>query len=402
LYCKLPLIALFMSLFYSTSAQAQEASSPIDRLHAITGAIDDAQRAAAAAFASHPDGEDPNVIRANDLYRQRLSAAYAPVFEIAKADPKSKAGFEALEWLLLQAPTVYGQPGGMPALEMMKEFHAENPKVGKAIARVGYYPPLGLPAETPKQRRQAAYVPALELLQAVAQRNPDRTARGQAVLALARQDKRAFDWSPFADSADPNPLVERAIQSFETVVREYGDCANLRTASTLPPAATLGAEAEAELFELRSLRIGSMAPDIIGDDLNAKPLKLSEYRGKVVLLVFWASWCGPCMAAVPHEREVAAHFKGRPFVLIGVNGDESREVALNVAAKNQISWRSFWNGEKGSGGPIATAWNVRGWPTVYAIDARGVIRHKDLYDKAMDEPLEKLVREAEAAMNKGG
>jgi thiol-disulfide isomerase/thioredoxin len=131
--------------------------------------------------------------------------------------------------------------------------------------------------------------------------------------------------------------------------------------------------------------------------LDGAPLKLGNYRGKIVLLVFWASWCGPCMAAVPHERELANLFKDRPFVVIGVNGDESRQSALKAVAREQIPWRSFWNGDKGSGGPIATAWNVRGWPTTYLIDATGVIRHKDLYDKALDESVEKLVKQFEAA-----
>ena len=54
--------------------------------------------------------------------------------------------------------------------------------------------------------------------------------------------------------------------------------------------------------------------------------------GKVVVLVFWGSWCGPCMAAVPHERQLVERFKGRPFVVVGVNSDEDREKALRVVA----------------------------------------------------------------------
>jgi thiol-disulfide isomerase/thioredoxin len=56
--------------------------------------------------------------------------------------------------------------------------------------------------------------------------------------------------------------------------------------------------------------------------LDGEKLPLKGYRGKVVLLVFWASWCGPCMAVVPNEREIVEKLKDRPFALIGVNGDE--------------------------------------------------------------------------------
>ena len=68
---------------------------------------------------------------------------------------------------------------------------------------------------------------------------------------------------------------------------------------------TLGQEAEARLDELLNLAVGKPAPEIEGVDLDGKPSKLSDYRGKVVVLVFWGSWCGPCMEQVPHERDLA-------------------------------------------------------------------------------------------------
>ena len=65
----------------------------------------------------------------------------------------------------------------------------------------------------------------------------------------------------------------------------------------------------------------------------------------------------------------------------------------------QIPWRSFWNGTDGPDGPIARAWNVQAWPTVYMIDHRGLIRHKNLHGSNLDGPLEKLIKEAETAAN---
>ena len=69
-----------------------------------------------------------------------------------------------------------------------------------------------------------------------------------------------------------------------------------------------------------------------------------------------------------------------------------------VLKKEEITWRSFWIGEQGTGGPISTDWNVRGWPTLYIIDHKGVIRHKYLGspgDEVLDKAIEKLVAEAE-------
>ena len=137
------------------------------------------------------------------------------------------------------------------------------------------------------------------------------------------------------------------------------------------------------------------------------------------------------MAMFPHERSLVKRLEGRPFALIGVNSDTDPQYAklkqeMDQAAdkeafakkfekvdwssfkkelrekneKQQITWRSFWNGPDGTGGPISKEWNVRGWPTLYLIDHKGVIRHKWLGnpgDKVLDEAIDKLVAEAEKA-----
>src|SRR5262249_39544298 len=68
--------------------------------------------------------------------------------------------------------------------------------------------------------------------------------------------------------------------------------------------------AEALLYEIRHLSVGKVVPEVEGWDREDQPMKLSEYRGKAVMLVVWATWCGPCMAMVPHERELAARYAG--------------------------------------------------------------------------------------------
>ncbi|HEV3006331.1 MAG TPA: TlpA disulfide reductase family protein [Pirellulales bacterium] len=63
-------------------------------------------------------------------------------------------------------------------------------------------------------------------------------------------------------------------------------------------------------------------PDLTGEDLKGVPFKLSDFRGKVVLLHFWAHWSAPRVGMFPHERSLVQRFAGRPFALVGVNGDE--------------------------------------------------------------------------------
>jgi thiol-disulfide isomerase/thioredoxin len=144
---------------------------------------------------------------------------------------------------------------------------------------------------------------------------------------------------------------------------------------------------------LPHLTVGTTCPDIQATDLNGDQMNLVDHRGKVVLLVFWASWCGPCMGDVAHEKELVERFQGRPFELIGVNGDESLDKANAAVAEYAIPWKSFWNG--GSDGRITSHWGVRAWPTLYVIDDLGVIRNKSLRGRLLDAPLEQLIAEAE-------
>jgi len=97
----------------------------------------------------------------------------------------------------------------------------------------------------------------------------------------------------------------------------------------------------------------------------------------------------------PHERSLVARLKDRPFALIGVNSDGEKQPLKERLAKEQITWRSFWNGPKGPAGPISSAWNVHAWPTVYVLDKRGVIRYKGLPEKELDKAVDELLGETE-------
>jgi hypothetical protein len=98
----------------------------------------------------------------------------------------------------------------------------------------------------------------------------------------------------------------------------------------------------------------------------------------------------------PHERSLVKRLEGKPFALIGVNSDQDKEFLQKQNKEQQITWRSFWCGEKGTSGPIPTKWNVSGWPTLYYIDHKGVIRHKNVRnDKEIDRVIDELVTEAE-------
>jgi len=99
------------------------------------------------------------------------------------------------------------------------------------------------------------------------------------------------------------------------------------------------------------------------------------------------------MAMVPHERSLVKRLEGKPFALIGVNCDEKKDIQKKTEQEHKITWRSFFDGSPGS---ISRKWHVKYLPTIYVLDQKGVIRYKDVRGEAMDDAVDKLLKEAEA------
>lgn len=156
---------------------------------------------------------------------------------------------------------------------------------------------------------------------------------------------------------------------------------------------TYGALATKQLFDLENLQVGQIAPDIVGNDLDGVEFRLSDYRGKVVLLDFWGHWCPPCRRLYSTEQELNLKLADAPFVLLGVNSDRKLETARTAVENEGLSWRHYWNGPKGTAGPISEQWNVEGWPTFYLIDADGVIRYKEIGAVDIEAGIQTLMAE---------
>ena len=96
----------------------------------------------------------------------------------------------------------------------------------------------------------------------------------------------------------------------------------------------------------------------------------------------------------PHERSLVKRLAGKPFALLGINSDRDREALKEVMAKEEITWRSWWDGGS-TLGPIASQYNVSAWPTIFVLDAKGVIRYKGVRGDAMDKAVDTLLAEIE-------
>src|SRR5262245_30154590 len=97
---------------------------------------------------------------------------------------------------------------------------------------------------------------------------------------------------------------------------------------------------------------------------------------------------------IPHERSLVKSLEGKPFALIGVNTDSDKKMVKDRAKKDQVTWRSFFDGS--TRGKICTAWKVSSFPTIYIIDHKGVVRYMNLRGEAMEKAVEELLQEVEA------
>jgi thiol-disulfide isomerase/thioredoxin len=121
-------------------------------------------------------------------------------------------------------------------------------------------------------------------------------------------------------------------------------------------------------------------------------------KGKVVLIDFWATWCGPCREALPHMREIAKKFQGQPLVVLSVSLDGDEQKWKDFIAKNGMTWPQYYDG--GFTGPISKMFGVQAIPHTFTIDADGVLQDEHIGDASIEGKLKKLVgraRELQAA-----
>ncbi len=138
--------------------------------------------------------------------------------------------------------------------------------------------------------------------------------------------------------------------------------------------------------------VGNLAPDFTADNVHGGKVTLTDHRGKVVLLDFWASWCGPCMREMPTIVSIKDRYPADKFVIIGVSLDmEKTEARMHQAIKeNKLDYPIPYDG-KGWRNAVAALYGVRSIPATYLLDADGVIVGKDKRGKDLVRLLDKLV-----------
>jgi len=135
-----------------------------------------------------------------------------------------------------------------------------------------------------------------------------------------------------------------------------------------------------------------MAPPFAIRTTNGQRVSMDDLAGKVVLLDFWATWCGPCREALPHMREIAKKFQGEPLVVLSVSLDTDEQAWKAFVAKNEMTWLQYR--DDGFTGPIAKGFGVHEIPHTFTIDADGVLQDEHIGDASIEGKLNKLVNRA--------
>ena len=135
--------------------------------------------------------------------------------------------------------------------------------------------------------------------------------------------------------------------------------------------------------------VNQPAPDFRVMDTMGEELTLEQYRGQVVLLDFWATWCGPCIAEMPNVKLAYAKHRYRKFQIIGISLDSSIAPLEAYIQREGIEWRQYLD----STGQISGLYNVRAIPSTFLIDGTGIVRRVNLRGLALESAVSELVRE---------
>jgi peroxiredoxin len=269
-------------------------------------------------------------------------------------NPALPEAFEAARWILFNTPDGAEVEKAAQAIE----HHHLQTTNGVALC---------------KRVEDARYRCSTNLLESFLEKSPHAEVQANACFLLAMLKKEE------ADFGRNEKATTAAVKLFERVINQFGK-------AKAPYALNLSREAKGHLDELRHLRIGMTAPAFDGIGFEGEPISSGDYRGKVVVLVFWC--CG--YSEAESHAKFLKEMEDRPVALIGVSSDSNLKRAREGFTKYNITWPNIWDQQRG---PITTEWNVQKWPDVWVLDRKGVIRFRDVEGGALVKAVETLLAE---------
>lgn len=145
------------------------------------------------------------------------------------------------------------------------------------------------------------------------------------------------------------------------------------------------------LTKLEKVAVGKQAPDFTLNTPDGTPLSLSSFKGKVLILDFWASWCGPCREESPKMVKIYKKYKNKGLEILGVSLDKKKEEWLKAIKEDGLTWNHV-SDLRGWDSSAAKLYSIKGIPHILVIDKNGTIVGKNLSDKELEEKIKEYLK----------
>ncbi len=356
-------------------------------------------------------------------YPQSAIAYFDDLYAYANAHLNDKSGFEALALALKVSGSGADRAKVRHIHDLLFENFLNTPEYAQVMQSISIEQNIGHNGGGPtveawRADQVARFERVTMLLGRIAKNATDPVVQNHARVYLGEYLARSIEYMDTADleaiavrRARAKKILEAALTDLKTnpitlllshdvrVFRLYNEtmrAAQGGEAEQRPDfkAPNLSKMATQALFSLGNLSVGKLLPPTTGQDLQGNPQELAQYKGRVLLIDIWATWCGPCIAKFPYFTELKQKYAGRPFEILGISGDNSPEDVLEFLEDYEVPWDLWFSGQdKG----VLRDWKVGAFPTLFLADHTGRMVAINPPDNQLEAMLEQLVTRAEAA-----